>query len=420
VDIYQFTRALRRQWKLLLVGFIGLGWAVFALLFEVTRDGDEWSIEYRIPPKYEATIEMVVVPAGLESLASRSVAGGFEGPAQVYSQMLETPEAARQIEESQGIELLDTLVATPESSFITVTATSSTPDGAVAGAMGAFRWLEGRLAEPPVMAQLPDPDPAAVQAEFLGSLVVNLDRLYAAADPGLTLVVGNYQEDEVAVSVQEAAGGLEPQLAYLKPASQLTLTVEREVGVPLASATIDVPPLLETEGDPPPLVLAIEWGGIAIAEPAPVENAAELDEEELAAAEALALAEAGAGLDPSRISVYWDTAIAAQEEHISLMLITQELTVEETGQRRTPVLVAAILGVGALALLVLATTVDTWRRASEEGRRLAREEARTRKQPDEGLHLAPNERNRSVPPPDSPPAPAVEPTETHGHRSSRP
>jgi hypothetical protein len=420
VDIYQFTRALRKQWKLLLVGFIGLGWAVFALLFEVTRDGGEWSFEYRIPPKYESTIEMVVVPAGLESLASRSVAVGFDGPAQVYSQMLQTPEAARQIEETQGIELLDTLVATPESSFITVTATSSTPEGAVAGAMGAFRWLEGRLAEPPVMAQLPDPDPAVVQAEFLGSLVVNLDRLYAAADPGLTLVVGNYQEDEVAVSVQEAAGGLDPQLAYLKPASQLTLTVEREVGVPLASATIDVPPLLETEGEPPPLVLSIEWGGIAMAEPAPIENAAELDEEALAEAEALALAEAGAGLDPSRISAYWDTATTVQEGHVSLMLITQELSVEETGQRRTPVLMAAILGVGVLALLVLATTVETWRRAREEGRTASRVEAGLRQQPNQGLHLASNERSKSIPPPDSTPPRTVEPTETHGHRSSRP
>jgi hypothetical protein len=419
VDIYQFTRALRRQWKLLLVGLIGLGWAIFALLFEVARDGDEWSIEYRIPPKYESMIEMVVVPAGLESLASRSVAVGFDGPAQVYSQMLQTPEAARQIEETQGIELLDTLVATPESSFITVTATSSTPEGAVAGAMGAFRWLEGRLAEPPVMAQLPDPEPAVVQAEFLGSLVVNLDRLYAAADPGLTLVVGNFQEDEVAVSVQEAAGGLEPQLAYLKPASQLTLTVERQVGIPLASATIDVPPLLETEGDPPPLVLSIEWGGIAIEEPAPIENAAELDEETLAEAEALALTEAGAGLDPSRISVHWDTAIAAQEGQVSLMLITQELSVEETGQRRTPVLVAAILGVGALALLVLAITVDTWRRASEEGRRLAHEEPRIRKGADHGLHLAPNEPSWPFQSPETSSPRGEEPEETHGQRSSR-
>jgi len=420
VDIYEFTRALGRQWKLLLVGFIGLGLAVFAFVFEVTRDGDSWSLENRIPPKYESSIEMVVVSEGLESLASRGVAGGFVGPAEVYAELLSTPEAARQIEETQGIELLDTLVAasTPDTSFITVTATSDTPEDAVAGAMGAFRWLEGRLAEAPIMAQLPDREPAAVQEAFLGSLLVNMDRLYATADPDLTLVVGNFQDDEVAVSVQAAAGGLEPQLAHLKPDSQLIVSVEREVGVPLDTVTIDVPPLLETEEGSPPLVLSIEWGGIDFEEAEPIENAAELSEEELVEAEALALSQAGAQLDERRISVRWDTTIAPPEERVSLMLITQELTVEETGQRRTPVMTLAILGLGALALLVLATTIDTWQRAKEERRPVVLGDAARRERTREGLHLAPADRDSSIEPPEPPPPRAGEPGGSQGRRSS--
>lgn len=421
MDIYEFTQALRRQRRLLLVGFVGLGLVVFALLFEVTRGADGWSLESRIPPKYESSIEMVVVPEGLESLASKSVAGGFDGPAQVYSQMLETPEAARQIEEAQGIELLDTLVATtaPDTSFITVTATSDTREGAVAGAMGAFRWLEGRLAEPPVMAQLPEPEPAAVQDAFLGSLLVNLDRLYATADPGLTLVVSNFQGDEVAVAVQAAAGGLEPQLATLKPESQLTVSVEREVGVPLDTATIDVPVLLETEGEPPPLVLSVEWGGIAFEAVEPVAEGNELDEQELAEAEA-ALSQSGAQLDASRISLRWDTPAAGPEQRISLMLITEELTVSETGQRRTPVMSLAILGVGALALLVLATTVDTWQRAREEGGTPGLVDAGTRERTNQALRLARAERDISTQPPETTIPEVGEPGGTHGHRSSRP
>jgi hypothetical protein len=418
VDIYEFTRALGRQWKLLLVGFIGLGLAVFAFVFEVTRDGDRWSLENRIPPKYESSIEMVVVSEGLESLASRGVAGGFDGPAEVYAELLGTPEAARQIEEIQGIELLGTLVATPDASFITVTATSDTPEGAVAGAMGAFRWLEGRLAEPPVMAQLPDPEPAAVQEEFLGSLLVNMDRLYATADPDLTLVVGNFQDDEVAVSVQAAAAGLEPQLTHLKPDSQLIVSVEREVGVPLDTATIDVPPLLEMEEAPPPLVLSVEWGGIDFEEVEPVEDGSELTEEELEEADALALSQAGAQLDASRISVRWDTTIRAHEERVSLMLITQELTVEETGQRRTPLMIMAILGVGALALLVLATAIDTWQRAKEERRTVLLGDAAKRERTREGLHLAPADRDLPIGPPEPPAPRAGEPGGSQGRRSS--
>lgn len=421
MDIYQFTQALRRQWRLLLVGFIGLGLAVFAVVFEVTRDGDSWSLENRIPPKYESSIEMVVVPEGLESLASTRVAGGFAGQAQVYAQLLSTPEAARQIEETQGIELLDTLVATTatDAPFITVSATSDTPEGAVAGAMGAFRWLEGRLAEPLVMAQLPESEPAFVQEAFLGNLIVNMDRLYATADPGLTLVVGNVQDEEVAVSVQAAAGGLEPQLAHLEPDSQLIVSVEREVGVPLDSVTIDVPPLLESEV-PPPLVLSIEWGGVAFVEVEPVEDGTDLDEVELEEAEALALSQVGAQLDASRISVRWETTVATREARVSLMLITQELTVSETGQRRTPVMSLAILGVGALALLVLATTVDTWQRAREEGRTVAHGEAGRRELTNQRFRLAQAERDISAQPPE-PSVPEVgESGGAHARRSSRP
>ena len=422
MDIYEFTRALRRQWKLLLVGFIGLGLAVFALLFEVTRDGDEWSLENRIPPKYESSIEMVVVSEGLESLASRGVAGGFAGPAEVYAQLLSTPEAARQIEEVQGIELIDNLAANTvaDTSFINVTAESETPEGAVAGAMGAFRWLEVRLAEAPIMAQLPDPEPAFVEEAFLGSLLVNMDRLYATADPALTLVVTNFQGDEIALSVQAAAGGLEPQLAHVKPDSQISVSVEREVGAPLDTVTIDIPPLPQIEEDRPPLVLSVEWGGIDFEEVAPIEGAEDLSEEELAEAEALALSQAGAQLDPSRISIRWDAPVAGREERVSIMLITQELTVTETGQRRTPVMISAILGVGALALLVLATTIDTWQRAKGERQMVVLEDAGERVRRREGLHLAPTDRDSSIQPPE-PHAPQTgEAGGVHGHRSPRP
>ncbi len=396
MDIYEFSQALRRQWKLLLIGFLSLIVGVFAAIFEVSRVDGSLSFESRITPKYESSVEMVVVPAGLESLASRAVAGGSDAAAQVYVQMLSTPEAARQVEETQGIELIDTLAAKAADSFISVTAISNTPDGATAGALGAFRWLERRLAEPPVIAQLPEQEPDPVPEEFLGSLLVEVDRLYVTADPGLTLVIANFQGDEVATSLQAAAGDVEPQLIYLKPESTLSLSVERQVGVPLDTVRMAVPPLLDIEEAPPPLVLAVEWGAVDFDE-------IEVEGEDESPAVTTDPEDApGARIDSTRLSLSWNSTIAtiaAPDDRVSLLLITEDVIALETGQRRTPVMVLALLGVGALLLLVLATTVDTWQMAKLEGRMAReREETVSLESKRQGLHLAPPETDTSAPP----------------------
>lgn len=384
MDIYEFTRALRRQWILVVVGFLALVMGVFAAMFEVSRVDGSLSVESRITPKYESSVELVVVPAGLESLASRSVGGGSAEAARVYAEMLSTEEAARQIEETQGVELIDTLQANASDSFIDVTAISETPEGAAAGARGAFRWLERRLAEPPVMARVPEAEEVDEPEEFLGSLSIEVDRLYATADSALTLVIANFQGDEVAVPLQNAAGNPQPRLTYLRPETSLTLSVEREVGVPLHTATVDVPSLPEVEDGPPPLIMSVEWGAVDFDE-------IELDEEGVPL-ETDPANPPGAQIDPSRISLRWDSTLAAAPDNrVSLLLITEDVTAMETGQRRTPVMVLGLLTVGILMLLVLAVTIDTWQMAKLERRGLGRgepaipvEEGRHR------LHLAPS------------------------------
>lgn len=388
MDIYEFSQALRRQWKMLVIGFLALVAGVFAAVFEVSRVDGSFSLESRITPKYESSVEMVVVPAGLESLASRAVAGGSGAAAQVYAQMLSTPEAAGQVEETQGIELIDTLQANAADSFINVTAISDTPEGAAAGALGAFRWLERRLAEPPVLAQLPEDaeEQFGGPEEFLGSLLIDVDRLYATADPGLTLVIGNFQGDEVALSLQGAAGDVEPRLTYLMPASTLTLSVEREVGVTLDTVEVDVPQLPEIEEAPPPLVVAVEWGAVDFEE-------IEVDEEGLPV-ETDPENPPGAQIDPRRVSLRWeDSPGAVADNRISLLLITEDVTALETGQRRTPVMVLGLLGVGILVLLIFATTIHTWQMAKLEQRALrVRETAVTLEHGRPRLHrLAPPE-----------------------------
>lgn len=381
MDIYEFSQALRRQRVLLVIGFLSLILGVFATIFEVTRVNGSFYFDSRITPKFESSVEMVVVPAGLESLASRSVAGGSNPAAQVYAQMLNTPEAARQVEETQGITLIDTFQASASDGFIDVTAISETSEGAAAGALGAFRWLERRLAEPPVVAQLPEEEQLAGPEEFLGTLLVEVDRLYVTADPALTLVIGNFQGDEVAFSLQDTAGDVEPQLTHLMPESSLTLSVERQVGVPLDTVAVNVPPLPDIEEAAPPLVLAVEWGAVDFEE-------IEVDEEGIPV-EPDPENPPGAQIDPSRVSLRWDSTVAAPDDRLSLLLITEDVTAMETGQRRTPVMVLGLLGVGALLLLVLATTIDSWQMAKLEQRRLReREHAVSLEDERQGLHLA--------------------------------
>lgn len=387
MNIYEFTQALRRQWKLLLIGILSLITGVLAATFEISRADGSFQFESRITPKYESSVEMVVVPAGLESLASRQVADGSKEAAGVYAQMLGTTEAARQIEEAQGVELIDTLEAISEdSSFIEVTATSPTAEGAVRGALGAFRWLEGRLAEQPKVAQVPETDQVTIPGEFVGDLLVDVDARYALADEALTLVVGNSRGEETAISLQGAAGDMESQTTLLAPDGALRLSVEREPGISLDEATVQVPPLPDPEAAPPPLVLAVEWGGVDF------DEVPEVDEE--AAPVATTPEEApGARLDVDRLGLRWDTEIVIPEaeDQVSLLLITEEAVALETDQRRTPLMVMALLGVGAIALLVLATTVDTWQQARLE-QRFSREQEATvslesRRQ---GLHIAPS------------------------------
>lgn len=370
MDIYEFTKALRRQWKLLVIGFVSLIVAVLAAVFEVKDVDGEVKFESRITPKFESSVEMVVVPAGLESLSSRDIASGFGAAAELYTQMLETPEAARQIEETQGIELIETLSARNAGSFITVTAIANTPEDAVAGARGSFRWLEGRFADPPILAQLPDPEPEILPDEFLGTLLVEVDRLYATADPGLALIIGNPAGNEVALSLQGAAGQVESVLTRIRPEDPLLLSVERQVGVSLDSASLNIPELSEIEGDPPPLVLSIDWGAVSF-EPVPLDSEGQplpLDPTN----------PPGAEINPSRLAIRWDIGSvvtrnsAASADKVSLLLISEDLTAEETGQRRTPVMVMALLVVGSLALLVAATTIDTWQTAKLEQQRQRR------------------------------------------------
>jgi len=369
MDIFDFTQALWRQRKMLIFGFIALMAGIFFLVFEVGEDG----IQQRVTPKYVAQVMMAVVSTELESLTDISGVSNFSSIADLYAELLRAPEALRQIQEDQDVTFVEPMEVggSSGSSFINVSVTADTPEGAQRGALGAFYWLEDRLTQPPNLADIPVEglDLTEVldeEGKFLGQVRLSFDRQFIADD--MFLVITNSLGDAAAVPMG-AIVGVSVHQAYLVPGSPLEISIENEQGVRLDAATLDVPALPEGPlTEIPSLALTLDAGAIrAETAPAPGEEAEAPDSDDAVVTGEVV----GADIDASRISVLWDTTpVLEHAPPLTLLLITEEPVPILTGQRRTPIIALAGFGVGLLLLLVSAVTIDTWQQAyAEHGRR---------------------------------------------------
>ena len=349
MDMIEFLQALRRQRTFLLLGLLVLIVAIAGMMFRIGESG----IESRITPKFEATLQMAVVPAGLETLADTALATDFSGTAAVYAQLLQSPEAAREIQEAQGVQLVDELVVDipGRTGVMTVTATATSEEGAAKAALGSFFWLEGRLADAPLVAAIPGPTTTTIPSpvanprdSFLGEIALNVDPSYANASQQLFLRVSTDADAGFPVSLQDAAFGEQTYPIFLSRNNEVTVVLEATDGTPLAEVTAQVPELRESAELVPPLQISIQRSAFPLTADEPIEIIAD------------------------RISAQWDLSALLDEvrsstsEQISVVLLTSDPVVEETGTRRAPVLMAGALVAGSLVLLALATTVDAWRR----------------------------------------------------------
>lgn len=348
----EFLQALRRQRTFLLLGFLLLIVAVVGMMFEIGENG----IQSRISPKFEASLQMAVVPAGLDTLADTALASDLSGTAAVYAELLQSPEAAREIQDAQSVELVDELLAevTGRTGVLTVTATATSEEGAAKAALGSFFWLEGRLAEPPVVAAIPPPTTTTILSpvagprdSFLGEIRLNIDQAYASASQDLFLRISTQADAGFPVSLQDAAFGEQSYPVFLARSGLVTIVLELTDGSVLAEVRTEVPELRENAELVPPLLITIQRGAFPMTADDPIE------------------------VEPDRITAQWDlrdllTQVReSASEQISVALLTSEPVVEETGTRRAPVLLAGALVAGTLVLLALATTLDTWRRGRQ-------------------------------------------------------
>jgi hypothetical protein len=355
MDIYEFTQTLwRRKW-LLLSGFTLLIAFVVAVSFDFS-DG----VKLRTTPKYQAAVRMAVVPEGYESLGQDLGSNSLNGTAQVFASLLSSPQAALEISQERGVRLLDFGVRTTgRDRFLTATALSDTPEGAVSGALGAFYWLEQRLTDDLITASAPStpaPEPEVLDADgqFRGTVRLGADHSLAADSEGLWIVTRVRSGTDFAYRLADAA--LEPSAEYpavLKPGEEMAIRLEDASGKAIDEVAVVVPPIPTGGSSSYELHMAFDRGLLR----GTLKNPQ---------------------LDAAFVTVSWlpigqgIVSEGVEASEVSLLLLSDTPVPVHIGGRKAPMIIIALLTAGVIALLVTAVVVDSWSRERQRQR-----EART-------------------------------------------
>ena len=353
MDIVEFLAALRRQRLFLGLGMVALIVLVVAANYRV----EDLSFDSRIEPKYTASIQMAVVPDGVTSLADPAIAANYDGPASFYSQLLQTPQAAFDIQVAQDARFTEpiSVAGVSRTGILNVTVTATTPAGAERAALGAFRWLEGKLADEPLVAALPELEDDGLEVEANATAVLlDVDPAYAAIEDQLWLVIETPSGDGFSIPVAEAPLLSRPYSLLLEEPRRLTVSLEDSTGEVIGSGQYDLPALETGDRGLPPVALAVQPGAIGLPD-----------------------AELGTGFSfsPARVEVGWDlTSIIGGEDEprgptrLTVMLLNDVPIVSEIGLRRQPILLGGPIIGGALVLLVVATLFDRYRQVTRRER----------------------------------------------------
>ncbi len=376
MDLFEFTEALRRQkWILIIGGLLIVG--LIAYLGFDYKNG----IDFRAKPRYESSIQIAVVPADFDSLASTFPnARTMAGTASLYAALLASPETAVEISEGSGVELLNTLAVTTtgRDGFIDVKATARDATGATSAALYSFTWLEQRITAPPSIVRLdqqevePTPPPVPDKnGPFMGT--IRLQASPAFAETAIGLWVGLTTSDSVVtVSLADAGERISEFTALLEPDSEMVVSLEDVFGNELDAVTVDIPPLPEPGTAQYALVVRLDRGILLYPPP----STEVVDGEEV-----VAVVVSDPKLLVRHLGVSWQETLpastveddSAASDAVGLLLLTETPIATVTGARRGPVLILAALVGGFFALVVFVIGTDTWIRAKRrsEAERLA-------------------------------------------------
>jgi hypothetical protein len=358
MNIYEFVEVLRRQKWLLAIG----GGMLILLVTGV------W---LSIAPKYTATARLVVAEAGITDLTDAGLAtSDFVRIAEIYGDLLSSTEAEEEIASTEGIDIEDLRVTTSDrTSLLELAVDSPTSKDATAGALGGFSWLQERLRQSPEVVITPvdnsDIPPVVVDPAGLLDVDVELEveSLYSDVDPGLWFEVDTFEGESFATPLALLESGMSFS-STIDTNGSLAVRIGPETGRSFDELQLTIPDLPE---DPPPgirLRLRMGRGAVLFTDDIP-------------------------RLNLSAFSLSWEnpTTASGQEARVAVLLLNPDLTAVPVGQRRGPVISAAILMLGFACLLILATARDGWQRRREE-RNFARLGAA------QGVVAAPDTRSR--------------------------
>lgn len=337
MDIFDVVEAFRRQKWLLIGGVALLVVLIVGAMFEVEKG----SLSPRLAPRYEAQAEILVVPEGVEDLTSPELTSAdLSGEASVYARLLSTDQAANEIAEQTGYELLAWSASTgSRSPIIVVAAEAPTAEGAKAAATGAMPWLEQRLKSGITIASIPAvPDEEIVVPEPVDSKQVTVlsEPRFEDVDPDLWIEFLG-PDDKGSATPLNALDGELSFVSDLGANPRITISVGPEVGTPFDTLTVLAP---VNEDEPrPPLELVLRRGAILF----------DIDGRPT--------------LNPSAISADWafvTPETEVQPTGVALILLDDDPAATQLGQRRGPIISAGALLAGLLLLMVVALMRDTF------------------------------------------------------------
>ncbi len=357
LDVYEFTQALRRQRRLLIIGAVLLLVGTFLLTFKPSANG----LEPRIGPRYETSVRMVVTDGGIDTLA-KATSGG-EAMAQTagfFQTLLMGPDAVRDIAAATGVGIHE-FQATNAGAMMTVRTVADTPEGAVATAMGAYDWLTERLDEP---LELIDVTPTTEAPSLLdeegridAAVLLDVSPAFAEdTDLWVTMAIDGAQFKSASLADAALEDVTVPSV-NIRPGSELTLQLEDVTRNQLDSIALTIPELSGPDNAPHTLHLRLDRDAvIGIETTAGAEG--ESPERDVS----------GAELVPERTALTWEVGEIAEAAppapaSIGISLLTKDPIPLLTGARRGPVLALAALFGGAFALFALAIAVDSWKQA---------------------------------------------------------
>lgn len=332
MDIYDLIEALGRRKRFLIIGFMLLVLLIVVAMFKV----ETGSLQPRFAPRYETTVQMVVVPEQVAQLTDPSLTSpAYDTVADVYADLVGSRRAGDEIIETTGARIDGFEVFTSNNSpIISVVVESPTADEATTAALGAFHWLVDRLKLGATVAAVspPEVDTGAIDV----SVSLQVEPRFDDVDSSYWFDVQSPDGSSIAMPLYALRTGSGFK-ASLEGGDQITITVGPEIGAPFDTAVVTVPDLDEEPHVGITLEILVSRGALLFG----------LDDQPT--------------LNQSAMLARWDNPTDPTEnDTLTVMLLNEEPSAVQIGQRRGPILGTGVFIAGLLALLAITLMVDAF------------------------------------------------------------